>query len=46
MGQDHIEEVDIVVRGGNYGWHLKEGTFLFDPTTGNVFNGPATRTPG
>jgi glucose/arabinose dehydrogenase len=36
VGQDNIEEVDIVTRGGNYGWHLKEGTFLFDPQTGHV----------
>ena len=45
VGQNNIEEVDIVVRGGNYGWHLKEGTFPFDPTTGNVF-APTGRTPG
>jgi hypothetical protein len=40
VGQNNIEEVDIVTRGGNFGWHLKEGTFLFDPATGNVFVGP------
>jgi hypothetical protein len=40
VGQNNIEEVDIVRRGGNYGWHLKEGTFLFDPATGKVFTGP------
>jgi glucose/arabinose dehydrogenase len=31
VGQNDIEEVDIVVAGGNYGWRVKEGTFLFDP---------------
>jgi hypothetical protein len=31
VGQDDIEEVDVVVRGGNYGWNLKEGSFCFDP---------------
>ncbi|MCP4454285.1 MAG: PQQ-dependent sugar dehydrogenase [Planctomycetes bacterium] len=31
VGQDYVEEVDIVRKGGNYGWPLKEGTFLFDP---------------
>lgn len=36
VGQDHIEEVDVVEAGKNYGWHHKEGTFLFDPATGNV----------
>jgi glucose/arabinose dehydrogenase len=30
VGQNNIEEVDIVTSGGNYGWHIKEGTFLFD----------------
>lgn len=31
VGQNDIEEVDIVTRGGNYGWSIKEGTFCFDP---------------
>lgn len=31
VGQNKIEEVDVVVRGGNYGWNIKEGTFCFDP---------------
>ena len=30
VGQNDIEEIDVVVGGGNYGWRLKEGTFLFD----------------
>jgi glucose/arabinose dehydrogenase len=30
VGQNDIEEVDIVTSGGNFGWPLKEGTFLFD----------------
>jgi glucose/arabinose dehydrogenase len=34
VGQDDIEEVDVVVAGGNYGWADKEGSFCFDP------NGP------
>ena len=25
-----IEEVNIITKGGNYGWNLKEGSFLFD----------------
>ncbi len=33
VGQNYIEEVDIVTAGGNYGWNWKEGTFTF------VFNG-------
>jgi glucose/arabinose dehydrogenase len=38
VGQNAIEEIDIVVAGGNYGWNLKEGTFRFDPATGTVNN--------
>ncbi|MBT8207839.1 MAG: PQQ-dependent sugar dehydrogenase, partial [Acidimicrobiia bacterium] len=30
VGQNDIEEVDVVVSGGNYGWPVKEGTFLFE----------------
>ncbi|MCA9102075.1 MAG: PQQ-dependent sugar dehydrogenase, partial [Planctomycetales bacterium] len=34
-GQDDIEEVDyadiLTDAGGNFGWHVKEGSFLFDP---------------
>lgn len=30
VGQNAIEEVDVVTAGGNYGWRIKEGTFLFD----------------
>ena len=31
VGQDDLEEVDVVIAGGNYGWHVKEGSFCFDP---------------
>lgn len=30
VGQNDIEEVDIIHKGMNYGWPVKEGTFLFD----------------
>lgn len=29
-GQTLYEEVNVVLRGGNYGWNLKEGTHCFD----------------
>ena len=31
VGQNDIEEVDVVTEGGNFGWRVKEGSFLFDP---------------
>ena len=30
-GQKSVEEINDITAGGNYGWHLKEGTFTFDP---------------
>lgn len=30
VGQNDIEEVNIVKKGRNYGWRIKEGSFLFD----------------
>ncbi len=33
VGQNVVEEINRVVLGGNYGWAVKEGTFLFNRTT-------------
>ena len=40
VGQNAVEEVDIVQLGGNYGWNRKEGSFLFNPANGSISADP------
>jgi glucose/arabinose dehydrogenase len=34
VGQDAIEEVDIIEKGKNYGWNIMEGNSCFKPSSG------------
>jgi glucose/arabinose dehydrogenase len=39
VGQGQFEEVDIIQRGGNYGWNVMEGAHCFNPSSGCNQNG-------
>jgi len=36
VGQNLIEEINVIQVGGNYGWNFKEGTFAFDSAASPV----------
>ncbi|MDZ7292551.1 MAG: PQQ-dependent sugar dehydrogenase [candidate division KSB1 bacterium] len=34
VGQNRIEEIDIIEKGGNYGWNIVEGNLCYQPSSG------------
>ena len=52
VGQNNVEEIDRIILGGNYGWAIKEGDFLFNQTNGpagpagTIGAPPGNRSPG
>ena len=46
VGQNQVEEINTIDKGGNYGWPIKEGTFLFNRTGPNTGTVNPTNSPG
>jgi glucose/arabinose dehydrogenase len=43
VGQDNVEEINLLVSGGNYGWRIMEGSFFHDsaaPSAGGTLINP------
>lgn len=45
VGQNRVEEVNIITAGGNYGWNIREASFWFDSATGQIVTAPVRPVP-
>lgn len=38
IGQENVEEINVIKKGGNYGWRIREGDYYFHPQAEKFFN--------
>ena len=45
VGQNRVEEINIITKGGNYGWNVREASFWFNPAGGVIVTAPVRPPP-